>query len=492
MDQSSKPRTLRFVGVALVVFGVLLFVAWRQGWFGSGGRARAVPNIVFVSIDSLRADHLSCYGAPRLTSPNLDRLAAEGTRVATVVAESSWTLPTHATLLTGLAQTVHGLGGGGRLSEHVVTMTELLHEAGYRTHGIWSGPYLHPYFGLNQGFDVYESVMRLDGAATTTGDASTAQDVIGPLHRQSYTDRTSPEIIERALRAIDAAGDQPFFLFLHFFDVHYDYDPPEEYWRRFDPKYAGTLDARDWMSNPAIHAKMPESELRHVVARYDGEIAFTDHHLGRLFDALDARGLSDDTLVVVTADHGDEFFEHGDKGHRNTLFDEVLLVPWIVRWPGHVKKAAVIEAQARHVDLMPTVLDFVGIAPPYALQGDSFAPAMRGVASPPSLPAVSRLSLASAEVGEWDAFRLDRTKYVRMRNGARVIENVFDIVKDRREHAPLTGPRAEELMALARQRLDSLRDAEMKLHDVLNAGGVTHGALPKEVEAELRQLGYLK
>ncbi|MBK6938769.1 MAG: sulfatase [Planctomycetes bacterium] len=482
-------RTRWTVVVVLFVVAAIVGVAIR-----GRGRGPRRPHVVFISIDSLRADHLSCYGAKRLTSPNLDRLAAEGSRVATVVAESSWTLPTHATMLTGLAQTVHGLGVGGRLSDNVVTLTELLRADGYRTHGIWSGPYLHPYFGLNQGFDAYESVMQISAGTDATYDAAdaTGKNVIGPLHRQSYAERTSAEIVDRAVLALESADDRPLFLFLHFFDVHYDYDPPEESWRPFDPKYAGELDASNWMSNAAVHVKMNETDLRHVAALYDGEIAYTDHHIGRLLEALDERGLASDTLVMVTSDHGDEFFEHGQKGHRNSLYDEVLLVPWIVRWPGVVKKAAVVEAQARHVDLMPTLLDFVGLDPPYALQGDSFAPALRGEATAASLPAVSRLLLASAEVGEWESLRLDRTKYIRVRNAARVEERVYDILKDRREHAPLEGPQAEESKALARRRLDTLRDAESRLREALKTSGTTQGALPKEVEAELRQLGYLK
>lgn len=489
VDGKYAGRSRSIVVVGLVVVAALAWIGGR----GCSHRPRR-PHVVFISIDSLRADHLSCYGAKRLTSPNLDRLAAEGSRVATVVAESSWTLPTHATMLTGLAQIVHGLGVGGRLSDNVVTLPELLRADGYRTHGIWSGPYLHPYFGLNQGFDAYESVMRLSAEAELPADPNdpTRKDLIGRLHRQSYTERTSAEIVDRALRALESADDGPLFLFLHFFDVHYDYDPPEEFWRPFDPKYAGTLDASNWMSNPALDVSMNEVDLRHVAALYDGEIAYTDHHIGRLLDALDERGLASDTLVMVTSDHGDEFFEHGQKGHRNSLFDEVLLVPWIVRWPGVVKKAAVLDAQARHVDLMPTVLDFVGLDAPYALQGDSFAPALRGEATAVSLPAVSRLLLASAEVGEWESLRLDRTKYIRVRNGVRVEERVYDIGKDRREYAPLTGPAAEEAKALARRRLDALREAESRLRDALKTSGSTHGALPKEVEAELRQLGYLK
>jgi arylsulfatase A-like enzyme len=187
----------------------------------SGDPKPAPPNIILVSIDSLRASSLGCYGYKRETSPFIDELAEKGVRFENAISTSSWTLPAHAALFTGLYDSTHGLvDNGQRLADGLVTLAEVLRARGYHTAGFFSGPYLHPTFGLARGFDVYESCM------TTTPDEASeeeirggAQLVAGPSHR----DVTGPRTLEKVSRWADRDLEEPFFLFVHLWDVHYDY-----------------------------------------------------------------------------------------------------------------------------------------------------------------------------------------------------------------------------------------------------------------------------
>ena len=184
-------------------------------------------NVILISIDSLRADHLRSYGYRRKTSPTLDRLAGEGARFETAIAESSWTLPTHVSMLTGLAANVHGVQHDSmQLDPLRSTLAELLGEQGYRTGGIYSGPYLHPIFGFSQGFEEYEGVIgetafdeenfELDFSKLET------RAKVVRAHRKSHRSITSPSVTDKAIDFLSKSPDRRFFLFLHYFDVHYD------------------------------------------------------------------------------------------------------------------------------------------------------------------------------------------------------------------------------------------------------------------------------
>lgn len=151
---------------------------------------------------------------------------------------------------------------------------------------------------------------------------------------------------------------------MHLFDVHYDYAAPEEYWRRFNPDYEGDFRARRFMDNPRIRPGMDPDDHRQLMALYDGEIAWTDHHVGSMLESLERYGVADDTLVVLISDHGEEFFEHGGKGHRHTLYDEQLWVPFILRFPGELPSARRVGMQVRMIDVAPTLLDLLGVDPP--------------------------------------------------------------------------------------------------------------------------------
>lgn len=321
-----------------------------------GSRPSPPANVLLVSIDSLRADHVHADGYPRETTPTIDRLAREGARFEAAIAASSWTLPTHVTLLTSLPPEAHGVTSSTRaLAPEAVTLAEVLQAHGYRTAGFVSGPYLRAIYGFGQGFDVYDESTVADG------------------HRASHHGATSPRLTRLVTDFLDtwrtAEPRPPFFVFLHMWDVHYDYAPPPPYDGMFDPDYAGTVTANDFARNPDIRPGMARRDLEHVIALYDGEIRYTDEHLGRIIAHLGELGVLDDTVVVVTADHGEEFFEHGRKGHDARLYDELLRVPLVVRFPRRVAPGQVVGAQVRQMDVAPTILGLLGIAAPPGFAG---------------------------------------------------------------------------------------------------------------------------
>ncbi len=319
------------------------------------------PSIILISIDSMRADHLSCCGYRRPTSPNLDSLASTGYLFTQGVAQSSWTLPSHASLLTSLYVKSHGACGAREgVAPDVVTLAEELRGAGYLTAGFVSGPFLLPEYGLHQGFDVYDA------------RCSSIE------HADSHHDVTNPCMHRRAVEWLEKWGHTSFFLFLHYWDVHYDYIPPAPYDTIFDPDYDGTVDGRNFAKNERIRAGMPARDLQHIVALYDGEIAYTDAYLGKLFRVVRRLGLHDRTLVIVTSDHGDEFLEHGATGHGHTLYQELIRIPVLWVEPGGTRGPVRVNTTVQLIDIAPSILEFAGIEPSGSLEGRSFLPLLEG------------------------------------------------------------------------------------------------------------------
>lgn len=387
------------------------------------------PDIILVSIDSLRADNLGCYGYPRETSPFVDQLASEGVRFENAISTTSWTLPSHAALFSGLYDSTHGLvSDDQRLAKGVLTIAEVLREGGYHTAGFYGGPFLHPTFGLDQGFDVYRSCMA------GTGGLESGQDVRRGLELDrvpSHADVTSPRTLEEVTSWAESGVKRPYFLFLHLWDVHYDYIPPRQYVELFDPDYDGDLTAGNFSANPAISPQMTGRDLEHLIALYDGEIRFTDDHLRLIFDVLDSRDLLSNALTVVTADHGEEFFEHGGKGHRRTLFDEMIRVPMIVHWPGRVSAGSVIEDQVRLIDIMPTLAAAAGLEGGLVTQGRDLSPLFQGS----SMPAVTSLSELFVNGESLRALRTENRKLIRRDDT--VPGWFYQLDADRREMKPI-------------------------------------------------------
>jgi len=436
------------------------------------------PNIILVSIDSLRFDHLGCYGYPHPTSPTIDRLAQSGVRFESAIATTSWTLPSHAAMFTGLFDSTHGLVDNGlRLKDEHNTLAEALREVGYRTAGFFGGPYLHPVFGLGQGFDTYQSCMtQLPDQLSDEGVRQQSRAPVGASHADITGPRTEREIE----RWLEQQGDQerPYFLFVHLWDVHYDYIAPEEYVLMFDPDYEGDLDGVGFMQNRRIVQGMDKRDKRHLLALYDAEIRYTDDVLGRILDGLEARGELDDTLVVITADHGEEFFDHGRKGHQHTLYDEVVRVPMVFSWPGHLEPAVVAD-QVRTIDLMPTLLSVAGIRRQPKMQGRSLVPLLVGETLEPA-DALSELLV------DGRSFRALRTLEWKWIDPGQGIPAAFDLAQDPKERQPIM---AEEQVRLGKVRLRNLARTCLEFRQEL--GGVEPIELDDEMLKKLTDLGYM-
>lgn len=350
-----------------------------------------LPNVLLISVDSLRADHVSAYGyrspfaAPGdHTTPAIEKLAAEGVRFDTAISTTSWTLPSHMALFTGLNDSLHGVVHNARsLDPAIDTLAELLKERGYQTGGFFTGPNLHPAFGFGSGFDVYENATGEELPEELFARTTTEENALSKIHNRSHHGLTSPRVTKLGSEWLAQAAkqDAPFFLFMHYWDPHYNYEAPADYGERFDAQYAGETDPTQFIYSRDI--KSPR-DMQHVLAMYDAEIRFTDDHIAFLLDQLDALDLTEETLVVFTADHGDEFYEHGKKGHQRNFFNESVHIPLVMRFPGRLPQGAVVDSLARIQDVMPTICELLDIAPPAYLTGTSLVEVIEGGAGPPA------------------------------------------------------------------------------------------------------------
>jgi len=440
------------------------------------------PNVLLISIDSLRPDHLQCYGYPRQTSPTLDRIAAEGVLFENAISSTSWTLPAHTAMFTGLSDTVHGvLDTDHQLADDRYTLAERLADVGYQTAGFFSGPYLHPVFGLGQGFERYEDCTSYHTLNENTAEHTGRVDG-RPIWDAMHADVTGPTVLEHFTAWHASRDERPFFAFVHLWDVHFDFIPPPPYDTMFDPDYEGEVDGRNfYFDNVRYNKAMAPRDLQHVKALYDGEIAWTDMHVGKMLDLLAAGGELDRTLVIITADHGTAFFEHGLKAHRNSLFDEVIRIPLILRLPGKLPAAARVPAQVRNIDILPTVLALLGMPPPKVMGAD-LGPLVAGAAGPSEQPAISELfsigqAMRSVRRREW--------KIIDFPEAAQSL--AFDLRADPGEQHPLAdGALFDQARTALERALAHLAAFRERVYRPAARGGT-----PQKVIDQLRAHGYL-
>jgi len=392
------------------------------------------PNVLLISIDTLRQDHVAAYGYDRPTTPALDRLAAEGARFANAWSTSSWTLPSHISALTGLLPSSHQVEGqNDRLSEEIATLAEAFASEGYASAGFVSHVYLDGQYGFSRGFDEY---------------------VTRPT-------QIAEEVTDQALGWLDDHRRRPFFLFLHYFDPHADYAPPAGYAERFDDDYqgpsSGEYDFLRQFEDPAV--PLPEDVARHVVALYDGEIRYTDDQIGRVVDRLREDGRLDDTIVAVFSDHGEEFKEHGSFGHGGTLYSEVTRVPLILRYPHRIQPGTRVEHPSVIADLPAVISLLAGKVPePQFVRDPSGArPIVEELAGEVVSPDDRRLILETTRDGpkrfsvlHRDYAYISPSEYVRLdagqssdglaQNRIPIPEGLYNIADDPGQQVNLLGP----------------------------------------------------
>lgn len=311
----------------------------------SGCGERPAPNVVLVSFDTMRADFLGAYGSSLGASPHLDAIAAEGVTFLSAISTSSWTRPAHFSILTGLypdrRMATYGDGHGGCLiSDEVATLAELLSDTGYETAAFTGGGYIHEGSGFQQGFDVF----------VTEG-------------------RRFEHNSDKLKSWIESEHPKPFFLFLHNYNVHRPYIAPDRYMRQFasaPPPECSGVDfslKNNWQTCIAA-----DGGRKYLNALYAAEIAYVDQQFGEFLDEYRKHHDLDNTILVVTSDHGDELLERGKLDHIRTLYRELINVPLIIRGPG-IPQRVRVEASVGNIDILPTVLALLELAIPTQIDG---------------------------------------------------------------------------------------------------------------------------
>jgi len=304
--------------------------------------ARRAPSLILISLDTLRADHLGAWGYARQTSPNLDAFMREGLVFERAFAPSSWTTPSHATLLTGEHPSVHGAGGplGHRLQGRFTTLAELLRRRGYLTAAVTEGGAVAGPLGFHQGFDSY---------------ANGPREFPHPPGTVLWT-------FARAADWLEFHGDQPFLLFVHTYEIHWPYLSPAPYSDLFREKGTVPLDPDDARNTEFLRQPLTDAQKAGVVAAYDAGIAYTDAVVGRFLARLGETGVLDRAIVVIFSDHGEAFWEHGAAMHGLSLYDEELHVPLFIRLPGADPPSGRIGRQVALADVFATAVDLLDLA----------------------------------------------------------------------------------------------------------------------------------
>lgn len=399
------------------------------------GAQQTRPNILLITLDTVRADRIGAYGYKGASTPTLDRLAAEGVRFADATSASPLTAPAHTAMLTGHYPGRFAIrnNAAAAIPDSAVTLAEALKEGGYRTGAFIGAFVVDRAYGFGQGFDHFDADFR-----------GFRNEIKGQVQRRA------PEVIDPAMSWIQGGpAGAPFFAWVHLYDAHAPYDPP--------PPFAVQFKGRP----------------------YDGEIAYLDAQIARLLAALRSSGALERTAVVVIGDHGEALGDHGEEDHGIFLYDGVMRIPWIVRAPGLAPR--VVAEQVRGVDLMPTVLELAGVPPGGQMDGESVAPLLRGESRRDPPPAYGESwypqlhfgwsRLRSLRVGEWKYVDAPRPELYDLRSDKAEAKNVIA------ERASVAARMADEL------------DAVEKSFGA--AATVTSPQPDAETIARLRSLGYV-
>ena len=447
---------------------VAILLCVSNGCSPTANSAANTPNVLIISIESLRWDHLGIAGYSRPVSPNIDALASHGVYFRHAYAQSSWTRPSVASTFTSTYQSTHQVygepkdgrnrkanrkvGDKSRIPDPFVTLAESFDRRGYRCVGWTGNPQLWEGFGFGRGFDQYQA--------------------------SGISDREALAKLEQVIRS---AEETPFFAFVHFVAAHQPYRPQRPF-QFYDEHPQGTaITPENYKDIQQGRIVLSEADLAHNIALYDGAIQQVDTHVGAIVATLDEAGVAEETILIVMADHGEEFLDHGSVTHGHTLYDELIRVPLILAGPG-IAEDVTIDAPVQNIDLFPTLLQIALNEEAPDLQGNSLAPLLGGNPVAEPRPVFS-------ESGDLHSVRDGNWKYIfDSKSDARELYDLATDPYERENRADDPATRSEQ------KRLASLMHDFLKtnLQRARNDPASFSRTIPDEVLNNLEALGYLE
>ncbi|HVG09897.1 MAG TPA: sulfatase [Thermoanaerobaculia bacterium] len=460
---------------AKTVLALLLSCACCLAGGLSGCRPKRNPNVLMLVIDALRPDHLGCYGYPLATSPTIDALARRGVLFTNAASLASYTRAAVPSIFTSVHPGAHGVLTQGKkvemLSDEYETLAETLKERGYVTAAFAPNPSLNHAFNFDQGFDLYDDNFQ-----------------IGVRGAEDF--ETASKINERTLGWLRANPGKPFFAYLHYRDVHAPYVPPPPYDHMFDkPGDGRPLSEAEYKSQPPdVRQPRRFRDLDSYVEQYDGEIRYTDDHLARFLETLAKEGFLDDTVIFLTADHGESFLEHRSWTHGTGLYEELTRVPLLLVLPGEKHKGQRVVAPVQTTDIYPSILELLELGTLPQIQGRSLFDAIEGKADP-KRPVFNEALVSHGHrpwnFGELVAVRYDGWKLIYNRR-SRTAE-LYNLAQDPGETRDLVDSERERARDLLRMIAAQDRENAKRSHRVKG-----NEELPEDVVEGLKALGYVR
>ncbi|MBA7465097.1 2,3-bisphosphoglycerate-independent phosphoglycerate mutase [subsurface metagenome] len=400
------------------------------------------PNIILISIDALRADHLSCYGYHRNTSPNIDRLADQGVLFKNAFSQATWTLPSHTSIFLSQYVWRHKIDNRKkRLGNSSTTLVEILKDRNYTTCAFVGGGFVSARYGFDQGFEIYD-----DGRGGGAGRRL----------------REIASYIDKLLGWLESVRNKKFFLFIHTYDVHSPYNPPPPYFNLYTKGRC-------------------KGELDYIMAVYDGGINYVDDQLGKLFEKLNQLGIDDNTIIIVTADHGEAFGEHGKLSHGYKPYIEQVHVPLIIKGLG-IPRNRIYENWAQHIDIAPTILEILDIPQRKEMQGRSLL-RLISHCEIEEHPETYSFGPDKSEGGFSMSLRTKEWTYIMNRNGP---DELYDRINDPKEQNDIIKKRP-----LIAQKLKEELEDFIALTSEAKPQVAEKVHIDEELKEQLKSLGYL-
>ncbi len=451
------------------------------------------PNVILLTIDTLRADRLGCYGYERPLTPNLDRLAENGVRFTQAITGGSWTQAAFPVIFTS---TYAGMYGGclGILSPERPSPITALADNGYETAGFSTSPLLSHNYQYHRGFDTFADLIpnesepflrRIKGGQRLLQQPliHRAAKLLGQQTRPAKTYVNASDLTDKVCAWLDQTT-KPFFTWVHYMDVHWPYHLED------------TLDkpkdiAQAWQDVSHLHdvnwrgAAITPAQKERYISLYEEALVYTDAQVGRLLDFLEAKGLRDNTVVIVVADHGEEFLEHGRWGHwENNLHDEIIKVPLIIHLPNKAEDT-IVNRQVHTLDLMPTILELCGIDPVDGMLGTSLIPLWQGQES----AYASKIAISEMWRDEWHiiSVRNGTYKYI-WDNRQPEAPQLFDLQNDPGERQNISHQQSEQAAEFHQEIKAYLK----RVQETMVEGALAEPELSDGMMARLRDLGYVE